>query len=220
MEKAFARDEAIRFGWRAVRANAGFFAAYLGLWLVADLVFRGIELGLRQSATVPGASFGFAIGLIGRMLSAVIGMGLIAGILKICDGQRPSVADLFLRLPNFWRFFGTSLLAGLIVIGGTLLLIVPGIVLGLKYCLAPYASLDERLLPRAALRRSAELTHGVKDQLLVFLLVLSGLNLLGLLCLVVGVLVTGPVSAVAFVYAYRRLVARHAAGSPAPIAAS
>lgn len=57
----------------------------------------------------------------------------------------------------------------------------------------------------AALRRSAEITRGNRWQLFGFLIVLLLLNIVGLLALVIGVLITSAVSILALAHVYRRL---------------
>lgn len=87
--------------------------------------------------------------------------------LALCDGK---VLELGVALKNGWkRFLGflwTSILTGLIVGGGLLLFVVPGIIWGLRYFFAPFLFLSEGVSGRAALRRSAELTRGVRWVLL------------------------------------------------------
>ncbi len=57
----------------------------------------------------------------------------------------------------------------------------------------------------AALTRSSEITKGHKWDLLGFFIVLFLLNILGLLVLIVGVIVTAAISLLATAYVYRRL---------------
>jgi len=64
---------------------------------------------------------------------------------------------------------------------------------------------------------SNRITRGHKWQLFGFVLLLLLINLLGLLALVVGILVSIPVSTLAFVHAYRVLGGK--AGTPPPDAA-
>ncbi len=97
--------------------------------------------------------------------------------------------ELGAALKNGWkRFFGflwTSILTGLIVFGGLLLFIVPGIVWGLRYFFAPLVFLSEGVSGKAALRRSAELTRDVRWVLLARVYVLSIIGfVLGLLQLI------------------------------------
>ena len=77
----------------------------------------------------------------------------------------------------FWQYLWTVILYALIVVGGLLLLIVPGIIWAFHYVFAPYAVLIEGVSGRPALWRSRELTKGR-----VFRILLIELGF-GLLCL-------------------------------------
>jgi len=202
----FDRDEALRFGWRSMKQHMGFFLAWIGIDIVASIVFGGIQLASAQR--MPALSF--AVNLISTILQLVVAMGVINGALEIVDGKTPRVGDLFTALPRFWSYLGAGFLVGLIMMGGFFLLIIPGIIFGLRYGLAQYAAI-EGAGAIEALRVSARLTDGAKLDLLVFGLLAMGVNVLGALCLGVGLLFTVPTTIIAHVWVYRQLKARAAA---------
>lgn len=201
------RDDAIAFGWKSVKQNLSFFLSWIAIDVVASLVFGAVQGATTKS--LPALSFAF--GIMGNSLQIVIGMGVANGALKLCDGKKPVLGDLFTALPRFWSYLGTSLLVCLIVIGGMLLLIVPGIYFAFKYGFAAYFSLDEGTGPARAIRRSAEISQGMIGEIGLFGLLIFGINLLGALCLLVGLFVTLPMSIVAHAYFYRKLVERERA---------
>jgi uncharacterized membrane protein len=84
-------------------------------------------------------------------------------------------------------------------------LIIPGIIWGMMYVFTPFIVIDRGMKPFEALRESRRITNGHKWQLLLFFLVLGGVNILGALCILIGLLVTVPISGLATVYAYRYL---------------
>ena len=57
---------------------------------------------------------------------------------------------------------------------------------------------------------SSKLTHGVKWHLLGFFIVLAALNIAGALLLLIGLLVTLPVSMIAYAHIYLKLKHHHA----------
>lgn len=61
---------------------------------------------------------------------------------------------------KIWVFFGTSLLTGLAVLGGTILLIVPGIIFALWFSQSPYVVVEENLANASALKRSKYYVKG------------------------------------------------------------
>lgn len=74
----------------------------------------------------------------------------------------------------------------------------------LHYSMARYAVVDGAGIV-ASLRRSAAMTKGVKWSLAGFLLALVGLNLLGALAFMVGLLITVPISLLAYAHVYLKL---------------
>jgi uncharacterized membrane protein len=96
------------------------------------------------------------------------------------------------------------------------LLIVPGVILGLMFLFTTLIVIERELGPIEALSESNCLTRGHKWPLLGFMLLLLLVNLLGLLALVVGLLVSIPVTTLAFVHAYRvSWAARQSRAQPA-----
>ena len=87
--------------------------------------------------------------------------------------------------------------------------LVGALYLGLRYSMARLAVLDGVDIVES-LRTSKKLTDGVKWHLVLFALAIAGLNLLGFLALVVGLLVTMPISLLAFVHVYLKLKSHHA----------
>jgi uncharacterized membrane protein len=59
--------------------------------------------------------------------------------------------------------------------------------------------------PAEAIKRSGVLTNGVKRNLVLFWLMLIGINILGMLALGVGLIAPVPISWLANAYVYRRL---------------
>jgi uncharacterized membrane protein len=97
-----------------------------------------------------------------------------------------------------------------------LLLIVPRIIFALMFMFATFIVIDRELGPINAMNESARIAKGYKWQLFGFTLVLVLINLLGLLALVVGLLVTVPVTSLAFVHVYRVLSERAGAKPAIP----
>ena len=85
------------------------------------------------------------------------------------------------------------------------MLIIPGIILALKYWFCAMIIVDRQIDPISALKESSNITNGVKRELFLFSAISLGVNLLGVLCLGVGMLLTIPVTSIAKVYVYREL---------------
>jgi uncharacterized membrane protein len=203
----FLKKEAISFGWRTVTGNLWFFVC-VGLIVV---VSGSMSQVLRKTG-LSSAAFFPIIGLAFWALQIFVQLGATKVALKSCDGINATISDLFSQGRLFLRYLGASILYGLIVAGGFILLIVPGIVWAIKFSYFSYAIVDKDLGIIASLKESARITSGSKWNLFLFGLLLVLINFIGAIALGVGLLVTIPLSMVASAFAYRKL----AAEVPAP----
>ena len=100
------------------------------------------------------------------------------------------------------------------------MLIVPGIIFTLMFLFTTFIVVDRELGPIEAMKDSHRITRGHKWPLLGFLVLLMLINLAGLMALVVGLLVTIPVTSLAFTHAYRVLGGRAAPDAAMPMSAA
>jgi uncharacterized membrane protein len=77
-----------------------------------------------------------------------------------------------------------------------------------RYSFVRFAILDGARI-QESLSRSAVLTQDIKWHLVLFLIILVLLNILGAILLLVGLLVTVPVSMLAYAHAYVKLDVHH-----------
>jgi hypothetical protein len=206
----FSITEALRFGWGKTKAN-------LKPLLIIGLVGAFLSL-LNQALTRPQnvGGAGPLLALVMQVLQVGVTLAYVRAALALHDGQRVDLNRPAELLTGFVGFLLVSILYGLIVAGGLLLLVVPGVIWGIQFGFAGFAVADRKLPVLQALRESSALTRGVKWPLLGFGLALFGLNLLGAIALGVGLLLTLPVSAIAAAYVYRRLQER-ARAAPQPV---
>ena len=202
--KRFSIDEAVKFGWETVKANLGLM---VGLTIVVWAV-SGAGQALR---------FLPVLGSIGSwLLATIMSMGIIRIVLKFADGGKGDFNDLFAGFEVFLDYLGASVLYGLIVLGGLCLLIVPGVIWAIKYGFYGYFIVDRKLGAVEAIKASSSLTRGAKGDLFVLGLALLGINLLGALCLGIGMLVTPPLTTLAMGFVFRRLQTSTASGAGTP----
>lgn len=164
----------VKAGWRSTLDNLGLM---LGL---GTAYFAASLLGERGGAGLKTASW-----VVQTLLMAVI--ILVCVRLAREPGRSAGLAELPLEPMRVLRFFAVTLLTLLLMAAGLLLLIVPGVYWGLKYGFSAAFVLEEDDGILEVMRRSAELTEGVKWELLAQVLVFIGILLLGLLALLVGV---------------------------------
>jgi len=99
--------------------------------------------------------------LLTMLLAQVLTGALTFGVVQQLRGTPAPIGAALLRgLQSLLRGLGTGLLVGLLVGLGFLLLIVPGVVLAIRFCVAVPASVIEGTVGPTALRRSAGLVRG------------------------------------------------------------
>lgn len=195
MANTFSIKESLSVGWNLMKRNFLLFFYVL-------LTLLGLQVLVNISEhTDPG----LVIAVVVIVISMMLKLGLIRITLDLVDGKRANYKQLFSQPNLFPDYLIATILYFLIVIGGLILLIIPGIIWGLRYSLFEYYIVDKKMKPMDALRASAKATHGHKWTLLWFYLTLIGVNILGFLALIVGLFATIPTSEVAGAWVYRRL---------------
>ena len=203
--RPFSNIEALRYGWRTTQANL---KPLLTLSAVGALLalFGGAVNGPEQG---PGMHPLLGPGV--QLLQIGVGLAFVRVALKLHDGQPVDLTRTTELFERFFPYLLTSLLYSLIVAGGMLLLVVPGVIWAIQFGCASFLVADGGIDPIEALRESSRLTRGAKVQLFGFGLLLGLVNLAGALALGIGLLVTVPTTFLAVAYAFRRLQVRAAA---------
>ncbi len=203
MEKErFSKPQAFQFGWQLWKKNMGFFAGLLFVAFLIQLAPGFISAYLKDKAPIVAA----IINIFYHVAGIIISMGFIKIALSFCDGKNPEIADLFKAYPLFFSFLCGSILYGLIILGGVVLLVIPAFIWGIQFQFFSYFIVDQQAGPVEALKRSSQLTRGVKFELFIFNMMVLGINLLGMFTLGVGMLITVPVTMLATAYVYRKLL--------------
>jgi uncharacterized membrane protein len=154
------------------------------------------------------------VSLIVLALNAVVPLilqgPLLAGMhiycMKRLMNRRAEFADVFKGFNFFVPTLVASLVIALFVFGGSLLCVIPGLVLAAMYKFAYLFIYDKRVDFWPAMQSSHNIVKHDYFGYTIFLLALAAVNLLGVLCCVVGVLVSFPVSMAAITVAYQEIV--------------
>ncbi len=216
MDERFSIKEAIQFGWDTMKNNLFFFVILLivviGVSILLDIVSELLIL-------VPAALFiseDILLIIVGVILSIIIisittfvrtliTMGVTKISLKFSNNEEGEYEDLISCYPLFFKYLLSSIVYMLIVMGGFILLIIPGIIWAIQFQFYNYFIIDKGLGPIEALKSSSIITKGVKWKLLGFLIVILLINLVGALALLIGLFATIPTTMVAVAFVYRKL---------------
>ncbi len=187
----FSIKESLKYGWQKSKEH-------LELVLFTTLLTLGVGF------FVGDKKYGFFNFLL-MIFLLIIRIGYTKIFLRIYDGESPKFVEIFQEYRTFWRYLGTSILTCLTILGGFILLIIPGIFWAVRFSFAPIIVVDTKSGPVISMKESWAITKGKFWKILLFWLTIIGFNMLGVLALGIGLLVTIPVSNFASIYVYREL---------------
>lgn len=141
-------------------------------------------------------------------MQMITSIGVIVISLKIVDKKKPEFSDIYSHYKLLLNYFLGSLLYGVVTLAGFILLIVPGIIWGIKYQYTTYLIVDKKMSPMEAFKKSGQITNGVKLKLFWLGLAFIGVTLLGVLALGIGLIIAWPIISLAGAYVYRKLSLR------------
>lgn len=147
--------------WEAVKVNLGTFIVLGLLSAVLYGVFALTILGTSKNSTGSlgsGAFAALAAGSLFALLWAVIfGPAMVYVQLKSAAGTKVTASEAIKNGLHFAiKFLGLSIVMGLVIGIGFLLLIVPGLFMLRRYILAPYFLIDKNLGIMESMNQSAE----------------------------------------------------------------
>jgi uncharacterized membrane protein len=200
----FSMSEAVKFGWEAMKNNLVFFIVFL---IVTWAISSGLNFAGNPYWGPDIIFFVFFFNLLGFIFSIFISMAVIKIGLRLsaAPGETAEISDAWSAYPYFLNYLVGSILYFLIVLGGLILLIVPGIIWAIKYSFFGYLIIDRDMGPVEAIKRSGEITKGSKGELFLLGLLFFGIALLGAIACLVGLFAAIPTIWVAHAYVYRRL---------------
>lgn len=208
--------ECLSFGWNTFKSRPWFFiGAFLAISAV-DILIRVI--------TSHGKGASGMLVLIDFVASVVFGtalnMGVISFLLKAHDTPMTvAFKDFWPDLERFWKYFVAMILTLVVTAAGFILIIIPGLIAMVTLAFTYYEVIEKDLGPIEAMKASARITKGHRWHILGLFIVLILINIAGLIALVVGLLVSMPVTMFAVVHAYRLLSKASALpqSEPAPV---
>lgn len=198
---SFTVKEALNFGWNTFKKNWQFLIVVFIIVVIVGMIPSWLHDWARDN--MPSVSFVFSI--ISWVIQMITSIGVIVISLKIVDGKKPKLNDIYIHYPMLLNYFLGSLLYGLVTVVGFFLLIVPGIIWGIKYQYTTYLIIDQGMSPMQAFKKSGTITQGQKMKLFWLGLCYLGITLLGILTIGIGLVISWPIIALSGAYVYRKL---------------
>lgn len=198
---------ALAIGWDRIRR---FWPVLVFAPLLAGLIMQGVSYLLSMLRWELGDSTGgWLLGLVDATLAialgAFFGVGLIRIFVTAVRGTKPEFSTLFTGGDRLLPLLFTQVLMGLAVTAGLILLIAPGIVLALGFCMAPFVCVDQKLGAVDSLEASWAMTMGSKTKLFGYACVALLIIIAGALALGIGMLIAFPVVYAGVAWIYLRL---------------
>jgi uncharacterized membrane protein len=197
MKKKFEIDKAFEYGWDAMKPNFWFFASILAFVFI---IYAALSYLMKNSG-----SLNVVLNVIYYFVCILISLGLIKIALKIYEKKRNSFLDIVNSYEMFLDYLIASVIYGVVVVIGLILIIVPGIILMNRLMFYPYLIVNKKMGPITALKKSWEMTKDHTGIIFIFWLMTSLINIIGVLIFGIGLFVSLPVTMMAQVYVYKQL---------------
>jgi len=176
----------------------GAMLTYFVLAVVPQIYFM---LRVPETPTTEGQFVSFLLTMIQLFLS----LGFTKIMLLLVQDEFVEVADMFNNFRLFLSYFVASFLYGIAVALGTLLFIIPGIFIAIRFQFYPYFILEEGVSSFTALQKSYFLSQNLTFELLLFGAVVVILNVIGILLMGAGIIFTYPLTTMATAVVYKSL---------------
>jgi hypothetical protein len=169
-------------------AIIGQYALVIGIQIILSIVFRHL--------------------FVMRMVVSVLS-GFVLTFMSLSYAEHKSfvLEDLHSKLPlkKLWPYVLTMALYMLVVVGGMFLFILPGIIVAIQLSFVHYVIFDKDLSVMGNLKESVALTKGARWGIVRFLLLFTAINILGMMCFLVGTFFTFPLTQIAFALLYKKI---------------
>jgi len=200
--------EVCRIGWEVIKREPMLIVAQLIAFIAPQAlgsITSVIEAaGVLEAGSVPALLLQLAFTLVSVCISWYLQVGMLRMFLAAVREQPAPLSLLFSGADRVLTMFGAMFLNGLAVALGLMLLVVPGIIVGLGLCLCKFYVVDREQGAVESLQSSWRDTAGNRLDLFVFALVYLALALAGACMCGIGMLVTVPIAEAALTVIYLR----------------
>ncbi len=199
-------QETLRFSWDTLKKNPWTIIGAGAIALIVSGVLNGLLTELFPTkggeATELSKTINFFVSLV---FGIIIEMGLVTFMLRAAREPEAVTLHALWNPQPFFAYLVAQIAVAVTVLLGFVLLIVPGVIAALAFMFTPYLIIDKGLKPFEAMKESMRITKGHRVNLFLLMCTVVILNILGLIVLFVGLLVTLPLSMIAVAHVYRAL---------------
>lgn len=223
----FSIKKALLFAWNTFLARPIFTTLVpMGVMVLVSIGAVIIGLSFAMIATlievfIVGSNLVAGIKIVISIIGLIIVAGLVIFILRwlivanmfqiqllldVITGKDRTAKEIFYAVKDIKlasNFFGAIVLWILVVFLGSILFIIPGIILAIKYAFVPYLVLDKKMDIIESFKQSARMTNGYKWKLFVFFFLTSLILLIP--SLLIGNLIMTVIMLMVSIYIYLML---------------
>lgn len=198
---SFSKSALIKEAWEMFKKNLNSFMLLIGVYLVYYVAQYASNMIFQDSGIA------FIVSLVFLVVSLVIQLGAYNFVLKIVDGKKAQLVDLY-SYPDMVMKIVRNIVAGIIVafaVGlGFILFIIPGIYLLVRLMFFTYYIVDKNAGIMESIQMSWNLTKGSVVNLFLLGVIFLFINFLGALVFGIGLAVTLPLTFLATALLYRK----------------
>lgn len=204
MKKTFSIGSLFRESWSDYKSHWKLFIL-VGIIFILVGSLGNMGVGISPEGYISQSPL---IGIISWLLQIFITLGYIKFVLNIVDKKEAKIEQLFNganTINHFVSFVVVSLLVSALIGLGAILLIIPGIILSVGLVFAQYIAAEEKTGIFESLKESWKGTKGNRWKIFWFMIVVAFFNIFGVLALVIGLVVTIPMTSIMYARLYRQL---------------
>ncbi len=233
MTERISGPSAVSSAWSAFKKNWKFIIPAGIVTVVVMILLQTLQKSVQDSPIL-----GLIFALVSVVIGIAIALGWSQVILKLVRHQHVDWNSFKTNTNTWFPYFVSRLILGIFIFLSLLLIGIPlffiigsmmsasvplmivGIIvgiagialfiwIGIRYMFISFVAIDKNVNGWKIMKESARLTKGHTVELFVFILFIILINIIGLLLLVVGLIITIPVSKIATGYVYEHLKGKH-----------
>jgi len=211
-QNSFSIGQVISKGWNIFSQKFGIVLKFLFVGVFAMFV---VQLIVSMFGTSDNSTIGFIGGIVTYVFNIFISIGLIKAMMHIVRDEPVELNTLFSGKDQVLKYILVSILLSILIGLGFILLILPGIYLMLRFMFVPYLLVDkEDMSIEDLFSASSTMTKGIKFNLFLYGITIFIMNVIGMIPLGFGLLITMPVSFLSFIVLYETLLRDDSASTP------
>ena len=186
--------QCISDAWRLFQQNVGILIGATVITMAASMSISAVSNILQgQGNEAALVIAGLVVSLIGNVVNTFLTIGMIRLSLAIARGEPREIGMLFGGGPHFWRYLGASIIFGIAMVIGFLLLIIPGVYVAIAYWPSMLLVIDRRMGVFESFEVAGRLSKGNRINSLVLGLLAFLISIAGFAMCFVGILATIPI---------------------------